>query len=204
MVKPDLEQGRLFNGEPRRRDHPRDPIWDILVDLFYPSGVPTHPKSIRIHLNAIVMGFRSLPGATPKEICQRKIRYENDPKWSTVICTPQALLTHWDQFRERKSARRTWEDKQAAEHEAREREWHVSVAKERQEREIAEVICAERLEDVPIAKAQILRELPKAQVRACAPGRSLEGWLVRKVAERIAPGELERRLAAERRDDDPV
>lgn len=73
--------------------------------------------------------------------------------------------------------------------------WHMAVARERQEREIAEALVAEQPDAACIARAAILRNASKARVRACAPGGSLYAWLVKKIARRIAPGELQRRLA---------
>ena len=72
---------------------PVDIVWDTICELFYPSGVPTHPKSLRSHVNAIVAGLKEL-GATPEEIRRRRQRWPE--LFPRAIVTAQALLKHWD------------------------------------------------------------------------------------------------------------
>jgi len=102
LFDPDATAFAMRAQEPHVTMEPRVPsdrlpdlIWETVCELWYPSGVPTHPKSTRAHVNGVVRGLRSI-GATPAEI---RVRAN---QWATVFpsaaCTAQGVLNQWDRL----------------------------------------------------------------------------------------------------------
>ena len=69
-----------------------NPLWDVLAELFYPSGVAPGQRK---HVGALVRDFKA-KNATPEEIQKRADRYRR--AWPDMSCTANALLEHWDEF----------------------------------------------------------------------------------------------------------
>lgn len=81
----------LIETPPKRARAP-NPIWDVVVELFYRDGVPESQKSA---VGKIVKDFNSV-GATADEIRTRYERYRNG--WPNIAHTARGLVYNWSQF----------------------------------------------------------------------------------------------------------
>jgi len=70
----------------------RDPIWDIVCDLW---GLKPQTPTEKSGLGKIVREMKT-KGGTPELIKDLKEVYERE--WPTMNCTPRAVLSHWDTF----------------------------------------------------------------------------------------------------------
>ena len=84
----------LPKGRRRKKREP-DLIWDTVVAIWYPAGVP---KFLCSKVNAEVQAFKSL-GATERSIRQARENYMGSIKMKGVLCTARGLLAQWGQFR---------------------------------------------------------------------------------------------------------
>jgi len=76
--------------ETKKRKH--DIIWDTIVDLFFPDGVP---KSGQSRIGKVTRDLKSL-NTDPVEI---KKRYETAKrKWEGIAFGPEALVKNWSQL----------------------------------------------------------------------------------------------------------
>lgn len=77
-------------GEPTKPARPPDPIWDTVVEIFHPSGLP---ETARARVGQAVKDFKA-KGATPDDI---RTRYQHAvAEWPTV--GPEGVLKHWDRL----------------------------------------------------------------------------------------------------------
>ena len=67
-----------------------DPIWDVAVELWHPSGVP--PSQIKA-IGRSVADLKALE-ATLDQIRER--REEHLRKWPDITCTLRSVVKHWD------------------------------------------------------------------------------------------------------------
>ena len=85
---------KAARAPPPKKPRKPDPIWDVVAELWYPSGVPPSEKT---SVGKVVADLKAI-GATPEEIRTRKARHLEE--WPTLTCTPRSLVKHWDQFAE--------------------------------------------------------------------------------------------------------
>ena len=79
-----------FALSPDRRSGKPNPIWDWIVDRFYPSGIS---PSDRTKIGKVVRDLRA-KGATPDEMERRSKIYRK--VWPAMTLTAHALEKHWD------------------------------------------------------------------------------------------------------------
>lgn len=79
-------------GAKKRRRKP-DPIWDVIVELWFPSGVSRTQKT---RVGKLVRDFKAKSNATPEEIRARFVEVAS--KWGPEKATPETVEKHWDQF----------------------------------------------------------------------------------------------------------
>ena len=85
--------GKLFDDSKKKRkkrEYPPDPIWDCVVKIWYPSGVP---RLLRKKVNAAVSDLKRL-GATPESLRAKVTQYRK--AWPKMACTPLSIVAHWD------------------------------------------------------------------------------------------------------------
>lgn len=84
-------------GKPKRERAPRpgDPLWDAIMLIFHPSGLPSAHRS---RIGKAVKSLLEL-NATPEEL---KRRYENARhNWPGYTITVESIIRNWDQLNER-------------------------------------------------------------------------------------------------------
>jgi hypothetical protein len=86
-------------GPQKKQTRKRDVIWDAVVSEWFPSGVPTSNRS---RVGKVVRDLKELK-ATPKDLAVRIRRYKAG--WPEAVCSPEAIVKHWDQFLEDVSKR---------------------------------------------------------------------------------------------------
>ena len=75
-----------------RKPREPNPIWDTVVAMWYPEGVPT---SQRKAVGRIFADLKEL-GATPDEI--RRRHAEHVAKWPEMTCTARSVVKNWGLF----------------------------------------------------------------------------------------------------------
>ena len=95
--------GKLFDDGKKRkkREYPPDPIWDVVVKIWYPSGVA---EPFRKQVNRFVQSLKDY-GATPETIHMAASCYKK--KYPTMSFTLMAVVKLWDVVSEPEKPTRT-------------------------------------------------------------------------------------------------
>jgi DNA-binding transcriptional regulator YhcF (GntR family) len=93
-ILPPAEPAKKKPVKPKapRPPRERDPIWDVVQELWHPDGVPTGQQSA---VGAIVRDLKEL-GATVELVRAARDAYRRE--WPEMTCTPRAVVKFWSKF----------------------------------------------------------------------------------------------------------
>ena len=94
-----MTEPTLFDDKPKRRNRNAEwnALWDTVVMLWHPSGVPQGQKS---RVAKLIHDLQEM-GATPRSLRRRRSRY-TEVMPPGCLCTLEAMVRHWDQLKPQK------------------------------------------------------------------------------------------------------